>query len=101
MPTLFREPVTEELVDSGNLDLAAWLLNNNFDYSEPRIRKVLAALKANGVTRFAVVGFCYGARSGFNLAFEGEVAAVIINHPTFLQAPQDFEVRDLIMSTCC
>ena len=62
------------------------------DYSEPRVRKVLAALKAEGVTKIGVTGYCYGARTGFNLAFENEITALAVSHPSLLQVPQDMEV---------
>ena len=67
MPNLFQEPIAPEALDSGTFDLNHWLTKNGIDYSEPRVRKVLDALKASGVTKLAVIGFCYGARSAINL----------------------------------
>ena len=61
------------------------------------MRKVLAGLKEGGVTKIAAVGYCYGARLGFNLAFDNEITVLATSHPSLLQIPTDIEVRDL----CC
>lgn len=91
MPNLFQDPVTEDVLSSGSFDFPTWFSRNGIDYSEPRIRKVIDALKAEGVTRFAVVGYCYGARSCMNLAFENVIQVVILTHPSLLKTPEDFE----------
>ena len=57
------------------------------------MRKVLAALKAQGVTKVGVTGYCYGARTGFNLAFENAITALAVSHPSLLKIPDDLEVR--------
>ena len=59
----------------------------------PLIEAILAALKAEGVTKVAALGFCYGARPAFDLAFQNKLDIVLLNHPSFLGVPEDFEVR--------
>lgn len=93
MPTLFQDIVTPDVLETGKFDFPTWFPRNNIEYSEPRVRKVIAALQAQGVTRFASSGYCYGARSSFNFAFEGIVHVVVVSHPSMLQIPQDLEVR--------
>lgn len=94
MPDLFVNPVPPDALDPGSdFDLGAWFGPNGPHYSEPIIRKVVASLKASGVTRIGVTGYCYGARSAFNLAFENEIHVVAVAHPSILQMPDDAEVR--------
>lgn len=49
----------------------------------------MAKLKADGVTSFAAVGTCYGAKPAFILA--KEFKAVAVAHPSLLQIPEDLE----------
>ncbi|KAF8211096.1 dienelactone hydrolase [Mycena galopus ATCC 62051] len=57
----------------------------------PIIDKVIAALKADGVTTFAAVGYCFGGRYVFDLAFENITVASATAHPSLLQVPADLE----------
>ena len=98
VPNLFRDPVQESDLDSGSFDFKPWLARNGFDYSEPRVRKVIAALKAEGVKLFAATGYCYGARSAFNLAFENKFNVVAVSHPSLLNVPEDLQVRCSLQS---
>ncbi|KAI0702268.1 dienelactone hydrolase endo-1,3,1,4-beta-D-glucanase [Cytidiella melzeri] len=91
VPNLFRDPLAPEALNAKDFDFAPWLSRNGIDYSEPRARKVVAALKESGVTKIAVAGYCYGARLCFNLAFENEVSVVIVTHPSLLKTPEDLE----------
>ncbi|GJE95617.1 alpha/beta hydrolase [Phanerochaete sordida] len=92
VPNLFQEPAPADGLNPGStFDLGAWFGRNGVDYSEPRARKVLAALKAQGIAKVGVTGYCYGARTGFNLAFENAIAALVVAHPSLLQVPQDME----------
>ncbi len=54
--------------------------------------KVINALRAEGMTKFAVTGYCYGGRIGFDLAFAGEVDVVTTAHPSLLKIPEDLLV---------
>ena len=78
---------------TAQFDIATWFGRNGIDYSEPRVRKVLAALKEQGVTKVGVTGYCYGARSGFNFSFENAITALAVSHPSHLTIPDDLEVR--------
>ncbi|OBZ74143.1 Protein AIM2 [Grifola frondosa] len=70
------------------------------------VRKVIAALRESGVTKFGALGFCYGARPCFDLAFTNEVAVVAVAHPSLLQVPADFvrykaeSKAPLLINTC-
>ncbi|EKM50541.1 uncharacterized protein PHACADRAFT_263879 [Phanerochaete carnosa HHB-10118-sp] len=91
-PNLFQDPAPMDAFGPGStFNMQEWFGRNGPDFSEPRIRKVLAALKEQGVTKIGVTGFCYGARSGFNLAFENAITALAVSHPSLLQIPKDIE----------
>ena len=93
MPNLFQEPCPPHALDPGvEFDLGAWFVGNGIDYSQPRAQKVLAALKESGVTKVGVVGYCYGARIGFNLAFENAITGLAVSHPSLLKVPDDIDV---------
>lgn len=96
MPDLFREPCPANRFEPGVVfDFPAWLSKNGPDFSEPRVRKVLAALRESGVTKIGLVGYCYGGRSGFNLAFENAITVLAVSHPSLIKVPDDIEVRVL------
>ncbi len=73
--------------------MGKWFGTNGPQVTEPRIRTVLAALKKSGVTRIGGLGFCYGARITFNLAFENAIDVNVVSHPSLLNVPEDIEVR--------
>lgn len=94
MPNLFKEACPPGALDPGvEFDLGAWFVDNGPHYAEPRARQVLTALKESGVTKVACVGYCYGARIGFNLAFDNVITVLAVSHPSLLKAPDDIEVR--------
>lgn len=107
VPDLFQEPCPPNCFDPGvTFDLGAWFGRNGIDFSEPRVRTVLAALREQGVTRIAVTGYCYGARSGFNLAFEKAIDVLAVSHPSLLKVPEDIQkykdtaVAPLLINSC-
>ena len=53
------------------------------------IDNVIHELKEKGITDFAAVGFCFGARYVFDLAFDGEIKAAAVSHPSLLVVPDD------------
>jgi len=59
--------------------------------TRPCIDNVIAALKEQGITSFAAIGFCYGARYVFDLAFDNVIKVAAVSHPSLLQAPEDLE----------
>ena len=56
-------------------------------------QSVMGALKEQGVVRFGAVGYCFGARVSFDLAFNNELDVVAVSHPSLLKIPDDLEVR--------
>lgn len=72
-------------------DLQAWFPNHGQDKTRPSLDNVINGLKARGVTTFAAVGYCFGARYVFDLAFDGVIKAAAVAHPSLLEAPADLE----------
>ncbi|KAI0825751.1 alpha/beta-hydrolase [Irpex lacteus] len=92
VPDIFNEPCPPDALNPGsNFDLGKWFGTNGPQVTEPRIRTVLAALKKSGVTRIGGLGFCYGARITFNLAFENAIDVNVVSHPSLLNVPEDIE----------
>ena len=87
------DPVPADALETGNFDVWAWIDKRGPKFAEPIAKKVIAALKESGVTKFGTVGFCFGARIGFNLAFEGVSSVTVATHPSHLEVPADLEVR--------
>ncbi|KAI8985543.1 alpha/beta-hydrolase [Trametes punicea] len=85
------DALPEDALNSGNFDLGAWLAKHPADRVANITRTVLNALKAEGVTKVATVGYCFGARPSFDLAFNNEVQVVAVSHPSLLQIPADLE----------
>ncbi|GBE86631.1 alpha/beta-hydrolase [Sparassis latifolia] len=79
------------LSGDSDFDFDAWLGNHGPNVMKPIVEKVITALKAEGVTKFGVIGYCYGARGAVDLAFLGVPSAVVLNHPFLLQIPADLE----------
>ncbi|KAL7280329.1 hypothetical protein ACG7TL_005246 [Trametes sanguinea] len=91
-PDLFEgDALPEDALHSGKVDFGAWLAKHGMDRVVGIIRTVIDALKAEGVTKFAAVGFCFGARPAFDLAFNNELQVVAVSHPSLLQIPADLE----------
>ena len=76
-----------------DFDIGAWVGRHPVDQVLELIRKVMAVLKAGGVTRFASTGYCYGGRTGFDLGFTNELAVVTMAHPSLLKPDVDLPVR--------
>jgi dienelactone hydrolase len=74
-------------------DFMPWVGRHNPQITLPITQKVVAALKAEGVTTFGATGYCYGGRIALDLSFENVTKAIVISHPSLLQVPADFEVR--------
>ncbi|KAJ8495310.1 hypothetical protein ONZ51_g1735 [Trametes cubensis] len=94
LPDLFEgDALPEDALNSGTFDFATWLGKHNAERVAGITRDVISALKAEGVTSFAAIGFCFGARPAFDLAVANELAAVAVAHPSLLQIPADLEPR--------
>ncbi|TCD70369.1 hypothetical protein EIP91_003721 [Steccherinum ochraceum] len=92
VPDMFEgDAVSPDALETGKVDFAAWFGKHGPATAHPLVDKVITALKESGVTTFGTTGYCYGARIGFDLAYQGITAVTVVAHPSFLQAPADFE----------
>lgn len=57
----------------------------------PILEAVMDDLREQGVKEFGAVGFCFGARYLFDVAFTGAIKVGAIAHPSFLKVPDDVE----------
>lgn len=88
---LFEDPVDENDLNNTSFDIEGWLARHTPDTWLPTIDAVVAALKAQGVTRFGTTGYCFGAPPAFYLALKNESHATAVAHPSHLKAPEDLE----------
>jgi len=92
IPDLFNgDAIPIEAMEKGEFDINAWFPNHMQAQTRPAIDKVIAGLKEQGVKEFLAIGYCFGARYAFDLAFENIVKVVVVNHPSLLQNPADLE----------
>lgn len=91
MPDLFQGDSAPE--ERGpEWDRNAWLARHGPDSWEGVVDAVVAALKAEGVTRIGTTGYCFGAPPAFYLAFKNEAHVTVLSHPSRLIYPDDLEV---------
>ncbi|KAJ7066815.1 dienelactone hydrolase endo-1,3,1,4-beta-D-glucanase [Mycena belliarum] len=88
---LHGDPIPADAMIGTNFDIGKWFATHGTADTRPLLDKVIAALKADGVTTFGAVGYCFGARYVFDLAFDGVISAAATAHPSLLQVPADFE----------
>ncbi|KAJ7663860.1 dienelactone hydrolase endo-1,3,1,4-beta-D-glucanase [Mycena polygramma] len=97
---LHGDPVPANALDPGvstpsinvNFDVPKWFEGGHYQAdTHPIIDKVVEALKANGVKRFAAVGYCFGGRYVFDLAFDNIISLSAVAHPSGLEVPTDLE----------
>ncbi|CCM02586.1 uncharacterized protein FIBRA_04689 [Fibroporia radiculosa] len=109
VPDIFsNDSAPADALDPGSRwDFMAWLGKHGpSDAARPILDKVIAALKAGGVEKIGTLGFCYGARLGFDLAFENVTQVTVASHPSLLQVPADLEKyltaskAPLLINTC-
>ena len=67
-----------------------WFPRHAASHTVKRVQAVIDALKEKGVKEFAAVGYCYGARLVFDLAFAGQIKVAGASHPSLLELA-DFE----------
>ena len=82
----------DALGPTSTFDVAAWFAKHSPDQTRPPIDKVVDALKGEGVKKFAAVGYCFGGRYVFDLAFENVIQVAAVSHPSLLKVPEDLEV---------
>jgi len=87
------DPVPGDAMSSNppKIDLQKWLVNHGEEQTLPPLEKVLEGLKEKGITTLGASGFCFGAPYVFHLAFQNIIKASVLNHPSRLQIPADFE----------
>jgi len=85
------DPVSEADMGSPDFNLGKWFVNHGQDKTRPVLDGVISALKEQGVTSFAAVGYCFGGRYVFDLAFENIIKVAATAHPSMLQVPADLE----------
>ncbi|KAF8654650.1 hypothetical protein AX16_003503 [Volvariella volvacea WC 439] len=87
-------------------DFMSWLGKHGQPQTRPYLDKLISALKESGVTTFAAVGYCYGCRFVWDLAFENIINVAVGNHPSLLKNPEDLERyakesrTPLLINTC-
>lgn len=94
MPDIVNnDPAPFDALDPGsNWDFMAWLGKHGGETILPVLDKVVPALQKSGITKLAALGYCYGARPAFDLAFVNTVSVVVVSHPSLLKVPDDIEV---------
>ncbi|KAI0369119.1 alpha/beta-hydrolase [Pilatotrama ljubarskyi] len=85
------DALPEDTSAPGKVDLPVYLSKHSAARAVEISMKVMRALRAEGVTRVGAIGFCYGARPAFDLAFINEVQVVAVTHPSLIQIPADLE----------
>jgi len=80
-----------ELDDVKKFDWGPWLARHPRAVTRPIIDNVVVALKGQGITSFAAVGYCFGGRYVFDLAFENVTKVSAVSHPSLLKSPEDLE----------
>ncbi|KAJ7261866.1 dienelactone hydrolase endo-1,3,1,4-beta-D-glucanase [Mycena rebaudengoi] len=89
---LNSDPIPADAMAPGKtFDIGEWFKTHGTTETRTPLDKVIAALKAEGVTSFGGTGYCFGGRYVFDLAFEGVLSASVVAHPSLLQVPADLE----------
>ncbi|KAJ3964625.1 Alpha/Beta hydrolase protein [Lentinula raphanica] len=93
VPDIFHgDPApADALKPDSTWDLMSWIKAHGASSARPAIDKVIEGLKNEGVTTFGVVGYCFGARFAFDLAFEGIPKVVAIAHPSLVNVDEDLK----------
>ncbi|KAG2362170.1 Alpha/Beta hydrolase protein [Suillus spraguei] len=81
----------DKVLNDKLFDFRGWLAAHCAEVTRPPVDKVIAALKEEGVTKFAVAGYCFGGRYAFDLAFDNIIQCAVVSHPRQLKIPEDFE----------
>ncbi|KAH8919589.1 alpha/beta-hydrolase [Atractiella rhizophila] len=92
-PDLFNGGSAEPnaLSPGSNFDLHGFLGKHKVDDVLAIIKKVIAGLEEKGITVFGATGYCFGGKFVSLLAQEGKIKAGVMNHPSLLDFPSEFE----------
>ncbi|GAA5884750.1 hypothetical protein JCM3774_005804 [Rhodotorula dairenensis] len=88
---LHGDAIAAEDLNSGKVDLPAWIGKHGKDVTRPAIDKVIAHLKGQGVQKFAAIGYCFGARYVTDLVVDSAASVGVVAHPSLLEVPKDIE----------
>ncbi|BGP58399.1 hypothetical protein JCM8202_001902 [Rhodotorula sphaerocarpa] len=88
---LHGDAISFEEMNSGKVDLMAWLGKHNKDVTRPAIDKVVSHLKAQGVQKFSAIGYCFGGRYVTDLVLDSVASVGVVAHPSLLEVPKDIE----------
>ncbi|KAH9933399.1 alpha/beta-hydrolase [Fomitopsis serialis] len=90
---LSNDAVAEDAFSApGKFDIGAWFASHGPDVWKPIVDSVVAALKAEGVTRIGTTGYCFGAPPALYLAYSNTSAVTVVSHPSLLK-PESLELR--------
>ncbi|KJA16438.1 hypothetical protein HYPSUDRAFT_47350, partial [Hypholoma sublateritium FD-334 SS-4] len=80
------DPIPPDALNPGQtFDIMKWFPTHNQEFTRPPLDKVIAALKAEGVTS--------SGRYVFDLAFENVIKVGVVSHPSLLKTPDDLESK--------
>ncbi|KAJ3568990.1 hypothetical protein NP233_g5351 [Leucocoprinus birnbaumii] len=72
-----------------NFKIPDWLAKHTQEKTRPILDKVINGLKDQGIKDFGAIGYCFGGRYVFDLAFENIIKASVVCHPSLLEIPAD------------
>ncbi|KAI5994328.1 hypothetical protein EDD15DRAFT_2387751 [Pisolithus albus] len=79
---LCGDPAPPYAWNNPKFNVRDWTMNHPSTVTRPVIDKVIRALKHQGVTSFAVTGYCFGGRYAIDLACHQVADVLIIAHPS-------------------
>jgi len=93
LPDIFEgDPAPEDAFSgTSTFKIHEWAPKHVQGQARTVVDKVVAGLKAEGITRFGAIGYCFGGRLVFDLSFEDIVHASVACHPSMLKNPEDLE----------
>ncbi|CAD6569919.1 MAG: hypothetical protein CYPHOPRED_003653 [Cyphobasidiales sp. Tagirdzhanova-0007] len=88
---LQNNPVPQDAMIGVDYDLKKWLGEHPPSTVRPALDVTIAHLRSEGVTDIAAVGYCFGGRYVFHLAFEHAIKVGAVAHPSIVDVPKDLE----------
>lgn len=85
------DPAPPYAWNNTEFNVVAWTQNHTPEVTRPLIDKVIQALKDQGVTSFAMTGYCFGGLYAIDLACDQIVDVLIVAHPSQVVVPTTFE----------
>ncbi|GAA6017480.1 hypothetical protein JCM10207_008241 [Rhodosporidiobolus poonsookiae] len=88
------EPFKKENLNFGQHKRTEWSARHGKERTRATIDRVIAQLKEQGVTKFAAIGYCWGARYVVDLVLEDIASVGITAHASLIEVPKDIEALD-------